>query len=939
LKQEELAVDTKNTSRDRNKHQSASDPRASATGVGLVGVSLVVIVLGFAVIMDTATLIAYIVKAIRNCQSRSLEVKMSRSHKIIVQEGSPLEVENLDDVETDMGHNSDKNNDGGGGDGDDDENGGEEHTGGSVEKKGHFTSFLSETEKASMACRWLKRKNRTQKGGQSCDDEEGGEGDDDDGHESSFANGNTATIGHHFSFLKVTEKASMAGHWVKMNARTRKDRDSCNDGDKEVENDDMKSGSNNNGLNGQSSGFSFCSETSKATAARRWVKRNSCALKNKESYGGNGSSNNAGKIGRPAFSFRSETGKASMAGRWLKKNTRTTQEHMRGRDNDERSGGGDDDAHQSSNNPPKSGQGQPMSFRTETEKASMASRWLKKNGRTGKDGKTSGRNDAKSGEDSDGKSESKNGGKSGHPSLSLRVESEKASTASRWLKRNGRTGKDGKTGDRNDAKSGDGKSKSKNEGKTGHPSLSLHFESEKASLANRWLKRNKRTLLQVQEKKISDDHAEKENGDDDKNSNGGDNMGSKGHSASLFHSESKKASTASRWLKRNARTLRKKSGSNDDEKNHAEGDDEKSISSNNQAGTRGHSLSSIHLESKKASTASRWMKRNAHPLKENDSSGGDGGKTGADDIRNGKSNGKTINIKKSGNPFPSFRSAPKKASVASRWLQRNTHKDQGKESGGDDDDVDDDGKNDQGDDEESRGKTVTVRKSGNPLSSFRSAPKKASVASRWLQRNTHKDQGTEVDDDDDDDVDDDGKNDQGDDGESRGETVTVRKSGHPLSSFRSAPKKASVASRWLQRNTHKDQGKVEGDDDDVADDDDAKTDTDDDEMKGHLSVYSRSECKRASLACHALKKKHGLLTPRTLQAARSNLRPVNSLGSDCSEPDSLACVEVACFENAIAMDTCRSPAPPACASRRKHLMHVRPDTILLHVKQGQGRDG
>ncbi|XP_076447071.1 uncharacterized protein LOC143284269 [Babylonia areolata] len=72
---EELTVNAKNTSKEKHRLQSATDSRPSAAGIGLVGVSLLVVVLGLIVVMDLATLVSFIVVRIRNLQKKSLKVK------------------------------------------------------------------------------------------------------------------------------------------------------------------------------------------------------------------------------------------------------------------------------------------------------------------------------------------------------------------------------------------------------------------------------------------------------------------------------------------------------------------------------------------------------------------------------------------------------------------------------------------------------------------------------------------------------------------------------------------------------------------------------------------------------------------------------------------------------------------------------------------------
>ena len=81
--QEELTVDARNTSRGRNQHHSAVDPRGSATGVGIVGLSLLALVLGFIVVMDAASLVSHVVLKVRHHhQQRSLKVRKSKSSKV-----------------------------------------------------------------------------------------------------------------------------------------------------------------------------------------------------------------------------------------------------------------------------------------------------------------------------------------------------------------------------------------------------------------------------------------------------------------------------------------------------------------------------------------------------------------------------------------------------------------------------------------------------------------------------------------------------------------------------------------------------------------------------------------------------------------------------------------------------------------------------------------
>ncbi|XP_070197064.1 uncharacterized protein [Littorina saxatilis] len=79
---EELAVDAKNTSKRRNQKQSAVDRRTSATGVGLVSVSLLALVLGFVVVTDTATLVSFIVRKLRQHRKKSLKANNPRSLEV-----------------------------------------------------------------------------------------------------------------------------------------------------------------------------------------------------------------------------------------------------------------------------------------------------------------------------------------------------------------------------------------------------------------------------------------------------------------------------------------------------------------------------------------------------------------------------------------------------------------------------------------------------------------------------------------------------------------------------------------------------------------------------------------------------------------------------------------------------------------------------------------
>ena len=68
-------MNAKNTSRVRQRHQSAVDNRISAIGVGILGVSLMVIAIAVIVGMDAATLMSHIVFKIRRHQKKSLELK------------------------------------------------------------------------------------------------------------------------------------------------------------------------------------------------------------------------------------------------------------------------------------------------------------------------------------------------------------------------------------------------------------------------------------------------------------------------------------------------------------------------------------------------------------------------------------------------------------------------------------------------------------------------------------------------------------------------------------------------------------------------------------------------------------------------------------------------------------------------------------------------
>ncbi|KAL8568846.1 hypothetical protein ACOMHN_053844 [Nucella lapillus] len=76
---EELTVNAKNTSKEKHRHQSASDNRASAAGIGIVGVCLLALVLGLIVIMDAITFISYGVSMIRKFRKRSRKVKAGES--------------------------------------------------------------------------------------------------------------------------------------------------------------------------------------------------------------------------------------------------------------------------------------------------------------------------------------------------------------------------------------------------------------------------------------------------------------------------------------------------------------------------------------------------------------------------------------------------------------------------------------------------------------------------------------------------------------------------------------------------------------------------------------------------------------------------------------------------------------------------------------------
>ena len=76
-------MDARNTSRGRNQHHSAVDPRGSATGVGIVGLSLLALVLGFIVVMDAASLVSHVVLKVRHHQQqRSLKVRKSKSSEV-----------------------------------------------------------------------------------------------------------------------------------------------------------------------------------------------------------------------------------------------------------------------------------------------------------------------------------------------------------------------------------------------------------------------------------------------------------------------------------------------------------------------------------------------------------------------------------------------------------------------------------------------------------------------------------------------------------------------------------------------------------------------------------------------------------------------------------------------------------------------------------------
>ena len=78
--QEELTVNAKNTSKVRNQLQSAVDTRASATGVGIVGVSLLALVLGFIIVLDAATLVSHLASKIR--QHRKSSLRKSKSSEV-----------------------------------------------------------------------------------------------------------------------------------------------------------------------------------------------------------------------------------------------------------------------------------------------------------------------------------------------------------------------------------------------------------------------------------------------------------------------------------------------------------------------------------------------------------------------------------------------------------------------------------------------------------------------------------------------------------------------------------------------------------------------------------------------------------------------------------------------------------------------------------------
>ncbi|KAK7476929.1 hypothetical protein BaRGS_00031788, partial [Batillaria attramentaria] len=81
---EELAVDVKNTSKALHRKTSTYDSRPSATGLGLLGISLTVFVLGFIVIMDTSSLVAYVVHKLRAHQKKSLAVSNGKAKEELV---------------------------------------------------------------------------------------------------------------------------------------------------------------------------------------------------------------------------------------------------------------------------------------------------------------------------------------------------------------------------------------------------------------------------------------------------------------------------------------------------------------------------------------------------------------------------------------------------------------------------------------------------------------------------------------------------------------------------------------------------------------------------------------------------------------------------------------------------------------------------------------
>lgn len=77
--QEELTIDTKATVRARQRHVSARDSRVSATSIGIIGVSLLVLVVGFIIVMDITSLVTYIVSKVRSRQHKhktSLETEL-----------------------------------------------------------------------------------------------------------------------------------------------------------------------------------------------------------------------------------------------------------------------------------------------------------------------------------------------------------------------------------------------------------------------------------------------------------------------------------------------------------------------------------------------------------------------------------------------------------------------------------------------------------------------------------------------------------------------------------------------------------------------------------------------------------------------------------------------------------------------------------------------